>query len=202
MAQAIVVGGGFPGTSAAQTILELEHGGRVVVIDKSPFCGDNSTKATSGINAAGGRAQRELDIPDTPENFEALALSDAEGPSIVQNLDARRHLWFEPHLIFYEKDQERHQWKSRDQRKGKSVKAEKQARENKKFQLFKPWDISWWTAFLFLLGSAAWIANGVFLFHQPPLREDELQNVEKGTIFVRRMDNVFRSFEQQNIRAS
>lgn len=73
--------------SAAHTV--LEHGGRVVVIDKSPFCGGNSTKATSGINAAGSRAQRKLNIPDTPEIFEAdTTASAAEGarPNLIKAL--------------------------------------------------------------------------------------------------------------------
>ena len=38
--------------SAANTV--VENGGRVVLLDKSSFCGGNSTKATSGINGAGG----------------------------------------------------------------------------------------------------------------------------------------------------
>ena len=37
--------------SAANTV--VENGGRVVLLDKSSFCGGNSTKATSGINGAG-----------------------------------------------------------------------------------------------------------------------------------------------------
>ena len=49
--QAIVVGGGLGGMSAANTV--VENGGRVVLLDKSSFCGGNSTKATSGINGAG-----------------------------------------------------------------------------------------------------------------------------------------------------
>lgn len=46
----IVIGGGLAGLSAAHTI--LERGGRVLLLDKQPFLGGNSTKATSGINAA------------------------------------------------------------------------------------------------------------------------------------------------------
>lgn len=49
----IVVGGGLSGLSAAHTV--LEHGGRVILLEKNPFCGGNSTKATSGINGAGTR---------------------------------------------------------------------------------------------------------------------------------------------------
>lgn len=67
--QVIIVGGGLAGMSAAHTVLEA--GGRVVLLDKSPFCGGNSTKATSGINGGGTRAQRKLGIPDSPEVFEA-----------------------------------------------------------------------------------------------------------------------------------
>ncbi len=36
----------------------LLSGGRVLILDKSAFCGGNSTKATSGINGAGTRTQR------------------------------------------------------------------------------------------------------------------------------------------------
>jgi len=61
--QAIVVGGGLAGMSAANTV--LENNGRVVLIDKSAFCGGNSTKATSGINGAETKAQKAKGIPDT-----------------------------------------------------------------------------------------------------------------------------------------
>ena len=40
--QAIIVGGGLAGVSAANTVMEL--GGRIVLVDKSAFCGGNSTK--------------------------------------------------------------------------------------------------------------------------------------------------------------
>lgn len=53
--------------SAANTV--VENGGRVVLLDKSSFCGGNSTKATSGINGAG----RCLDNADS---FEASAFAD------------------------------------------------------------------------------------------------------------------------------
>jgi len=38
------------GLSAVHTV--LERGGRVVLMERNPFCGGNSTKATSGINGA------------------------------------------------------------------------------------------------------------------------------------------------------
>merc|ERR550525_1796260 len=60
---AIVVGGGLAGVSAANTI--LENGGKIVLLDKSSFCGGNSTKATSGINGAATKTQKEKGIPDS-----------------------------------------------------------------------------------------------------------------------------------------
>jgi flavocytochrome c len=67
MTQVIVVGGGLAGLSAAHTV--LEHGGRVIVIDKNPFLGGNSTKATSGINGALTNTQIKLGIKDSAEAF-------------------------------------------------------------------------------------------------------------------------------------
>jgi flavocytochrome c len=78
-----VVGGGLAGFSAAHTV--LEHGGRVVVLDKSPFCGGNSTKATSGINGAGTKTQKSKDINDSGEIFLADTLKGgAKKPEIAK----------------------------------------------------------------------------------------------------------------------
>merc|ERR1712151_692713 len=83
--QAIVVGGGLGGMSAANTV--LENGGKVVLLDKSSFCGGNSTKATRGINGAGTRTQREKGINDTKEIFTADTLKGgAKKPEIVKVL--------------------------------------------------------------------------------------------------------------------
>jgi len=65
--QAIVVGGGLAGFSAAHTV--VEHGGRCLLIDKSPFCGGNSTKATSGINGSQTKTQKQQNVDDTNEIF-------------------------------------------------------------------------------------------------------------------------------------
>ncbi|GBG24788.1 Succinate dehydrogenase ubiquinone flavoprotein subunit, mitochondrial [Hondaea fermentalgiana] len=78
MSQVIIVGGGLSGMSAAHTVLQA--GGRTLLLDKSPFCGGNSTKATSGMNAAGTSTQRELKIDDSPEVFfNDTKVSAAEG---------------------------------------------------------------------------------------------------------------------------
>merc|ERR1719510_1975771 len=83
--KAIVVGGGLGGMSAANTV--LENGGRVVLLDKSSFCGGNSTKATSGINGAGTRTQREKGINDNTDIFTADTLKGgAKKPEIVKVL--------------------------------------------------------------------------------------------------------------------
>ncbi|OBZ67274.1 Fumarate reductase [Grifola frondosa] len=67
MAQVIVVGGGLAGLSAAHTL--LERGANVLLLDKQPFMGGNSTKATSGINGAGTQPQHDLGIPDNAKLF-------------------------------------------------------------------------------------------------------------------------------------
>mmetsp|Transcript_14767 Transcript_14767/g.28588 ORF Transcript_14767/g.28588 Transcript_14767/m.28588 type:complete len:646 (+) Transcript_14767:88-2025(+) len=78
MSQVIIVGGGLSGMSAAHTVLQA--GGRTLLLDKSPFCGGNSTKATSGMNAAGTSSQRALGIEDSPEVFfQDTKVSAAEG---------------------------------------------------------------------------------------------------------------------------
>ena len=45
--QVVVVGGGLAGVSAANTV--LEHGCNTILLDKSSFCGGNSTKVTDRI---------------------------------------------------------------------------------------------------------------------------------------------------------
>jgi flavocytochrome c len=63
----IVVGGGLSGLSAAHTL--YERGANVLVLDKNPFFGGNSTKATSGINGAGTNTQSEEGIKDSAQTF-------------------------------------------------------------------------------------------------------------------------------------
>ncbi|KAF4691509.1 hypothetical protein FOZ60_015371 [Perkinsus olseni] len=81
--RAIVVGGGLAGFSAANTILEA--GGRVLLLDKSAFCGGNSSKATSGINGAVTKTQKALNVQDSNELFESDCMKGgAKHPELVK----------------------------------------------------------------------------------------------------------------------
>merc|ERR1719198_1699357 len=81
----IVVGGGLAGMSAANTLLEC--GAKVVLVDKSAFCGGNSTKATSGINGAATRTQKNKGIEDSVELFTSDTLKGgAKKPEVVKVL--------------------------------------------------------------------------------------------------------------------
>jgi len=85
--QVIVVGGGLAGMSAANQALEC--GGKTVLLDKSSFCGGNSTKATSGINGANTKAQKSKGIVDTAEIFLADTLKGgAKRPEVAKVLCA------------------------------------------------------------------------------------------------------------------
>merc|ERR1719236_267226 len=87
MTKAIVVGGGLAGVSACNTV--LENGGKVVLLDKSAFCGGKSTKATSGINGAETKTQKEKGIPDTVEIFTNDTLKGgAKRPEVAKVLCA------------------------------------------------------------------------------------------------------------------
>jgi succinate dehydrogenase/fumarate reductase flavoprotein subunit len=56
-------------------------------LDKSSFCGGNSTKATSGINGANTRSQKSKGINDTTEIFTADTLKGgAKRPEVVKVL--------------------------------------------------------------------------------------------------------------------
>jgi len=83
--QAIVLGGGLAGVSACNTV--LENGGKVVLLDKSAFCGGNSTKATSGINGAETKTQKAKGINDTIDLFTADTLKGgAKKPEVAKVL--------------------------------------------------------------------------------------------------------------------
>eukprot|EP00945_MAST-04E_sp_MAST-4E-sp1_P002681 g2681.t1 len=77
MPSAIVVGGGLSGLSAAHTLLQKGH--HVILLEKNPFLGGNSTKATSGINGAGSRTQSSMGINDSYETFLEDTVRSATG---------------------------------------------------------------------------------------------------------------------------
>merc|ERR1711972_773944 len=65
----------------------LECGAKVVLLDKSSFCGGNSTKATSGINGAETRTQKQKGIKDTIELFTSDTLKGgAKKPELAKVL--------------------------------------------------------------------------------------------------------------------
>ncbi|ORC86592.1 flavoprotein subunit-like protein [Trypanosoma theileri] len=63
----IVVGGGLAGLCAAHSV--LEHGGSVLLVDKSAFLGGNSTKASSGITGTPTQAQIDAGVLDGVAQF-------------------------------------------------------------------------------------------------------------------------------------
>ncbi|KAF4724758.1 hypothetical protein FOZ62_012559, partial [Perkinsus olseni] len=82
---AIVVGGGLAGFSAANTI--LERGGEVILIDKSAFCGGNSSKATSGINGSCTKTQKRLGVKDSNELFEFDCMKGgSKNPQLIKTM--------------------------------------------------------------------------------------------------------------------
>jgi len=54
-------------------------GTKVILLEKNPFLGGNSTKATSGINGAGSRTQSEMGIKDSYEIFLEDTVRSATG---------------------------------------------------------------------------------------------------------------------------
>merc|ERR1712127_430750 len=64
-------------------------GGKTVCLDKSAFCGGNSTKATSGINGAGTKTQAAKGVTDNLDIFLADTLKGgAKRPEVVKVLCA------------------------------------------------------------------------------------------------------------------
>merc|ERR1712190_306014 len=65
----------------------LECGGKVLLLDKSSFCGGNSTKATSGINGAATKTQKTKGVEDSIELFTADTLKGgAKRPEVAKVL--------------------------------------------------------------------------------------------------------------------
>jgi succinate dehydrogenase/fumarate reductase flavoprotein subunit len=73
-----VIGGGLSGLTA--TLRLLEQGEKVILIDKSPFFGGNSAKASSGINGALTELQKGQSIEDSPDHFYNDTMQSAQRP--------------------------------------------------------------------------------------------------------------------------
>jgi len=74
---AIVVGGGLAGLSAAHTL--IQGGAHVTLLERNPFLGGNSTKATSGINGTPSRTQEAMGINDSADIFLEDMVRSAHG---------------------------------------------------------------------------------------------------------------------------
>merc|ERR1719201_1764475 len=65
----------------------MEWGGKIVLLDKSSFCGGNSTKATRGINGSATQTQRQKSIEDSNELFLSDTLKGgAKKPEVAKVL--------------------------------------------------------------------------------------------------------------------
>lgn len=73
VADALVIGGGLAGMVATVTL--LDRGGSVIMIEKQPYLGGNSAKASSGINAALETSVDSL-MKDTRKSAAHLARDD------------------------------------------------------------------------------------------------------------------------------
>ncbi len=63
----IVIGAGGAGLSAA--ITAANQGKKIILLEKMPYAGGNTTKATGGMNAAETSVQKELEIEDSIQTF-------------------------------------------------------------------------------------------------------------------------------------
>ena len=66
-ADIVIIGAGGAGLAAA--VEAQENGAKIVVLEKMPMVGGNTTRATGGLNAAGTKAQEEAGIKDSAELF-------------------------------------------------------------------------------------------------------------------------------------
>jgi FAD-dependent fumarate reductase len=85
----IIVGAGLAGLSCAHQVLQLSSRHNVVILEKLGKAGGNSIKASSGINGAGTRHQKEQ---DSPEQFFDDTVKSAKGlgkPELMKVLSER-----------------------------------------------------------------------------------------------------------------
>ncbi|NLY08337.1 MAG: flavocytochrome c [Tissierellia bacterium] len=83
----VVIGAGGAGMAAA--LSAAEKGSNVILLEKMPMVGGNTTRATGGINAAGTKAQAEAGIEDDIETFIEDTMEGGKGqnnPHLVRVL--------------------------------------------------------------------------------------------------------------------
>ncbi len=83
----LVIGAGGAGMAAA--VSAAEEGAQVVIVEKMPMVGGNTSRATGGINAAGTDQQAENDVEDDVETFIADTMKgghDKNDPELVRTL--------------------------------------------------------------------------------------------------------------------
>ncbi|MDK8181480.1 flavocytochrome c [Paenibacillus sp. UMB4589-SE434] len=86
-ADVVVVGAGGAGLSAA--VKATEDGAKVIVLEKMPMVGGNTTRATGGLNAAGTKQQIAKGIKDSQQLFFEDTMKggyDKNNPDLVQVL--------------------------------------------------------------------------------------------------------------------
>ncbi|XOS91488.1 flavocytochrome c [Brevibacillus laterosporus] len=83
----VVIGAGGAGLSAA--VEATNAGAKVIVLEKMPMVGGNTTRATGGLNAAGTEAQKKKGIEDSQELFYKDTMKggyDKNNPELVKIL--------------------------------------------------------------------------------------------------------------------
>ena len=88
--EVVIVGAGGAGMTAA--IMMKQAGKDFVLLEKMPYAGGNTTKATGGMNAAETHYQKEQGIEDSVELFAADTMKgghDLNDPALVNILAAR-----------------------------------------------------------------------------------------------------------------
>ncbi len=83
----VVIGAGGAGMTTAITVQQL--GKSVVVLEKMPYVGGNTTKATGGMNAAETHYQAEQGIEDSVDQFVKDTMKggyDINDPALVQKM--------------------------------------------------------------------------------------------------------------------
>ena len=83
----VIVGAGGAGMTAA--IMAQQAGKQFIILEKMPYVGGNTTKATGGMNAAETHYQKEQGIEDSVELFAADTMAgghDLNDPELVRTL--------------------------------------------------------------------------------------------------------------------